>query len=380
MPTLSPQELERYGRHLVLPGVGPEGQERLKAARILVVGAGGLGSPAALYLAAAGVGTLGLVEFDTVDVSNLQRQVLYGTSDVGGAKAAAAGRRLRDLNPAVTVRLHEVRLARDTAMEIIRGYDLVVDGSDNFATRYLVNDACVLAGIPFVYGSVFRFEGQVSLFAARGGPCYRCLFPAPPAPGTAPDCAEGGVLGVLPGVVGSLQAGEALKWVLGIGQSLRGRLLMIDALAVTVREIAVHRNSACPACGDRPTIRELIDYDAFCGAAAKEKENPMSVPQITPKELKHRLDAGDNVLVLDVREPHEQKIATIGGTLIPMGEIPARVHELDPAREIVVYCRSGARSAQVVAFLQDSGFERVWNLKGGIRAWSDEVDPTVRKY
>lgn len=380
MPTLTPQEIERYGRHLVLPGVGPEGQERLKAARILVVGAGGLGSPAALYLAAAGVGTLGLVEFDAVDLSNLQRQVLYSTADVGGPKAPAAGRRLRDLNPAVEVRLHEVRLSRDTAMEIIRGYDLVLDGSDNFATRYLVNDACVLAGVPFVYGSVFRFEGQVSLFAAPGGPCYRCLFPAPPAPGTVPDCAVGGVLGVLPGLVGTLQAGEALKWVLGIGEPLRGRLLLIDALAVSFREIAIQRNPACPACGERPTIHELIDYDAFCGSAAKETTDTMAIPQITATELKRRLDAGDSVLVVDVREPHELRISKIGGTPIPLGELPARVHELDPDRDIVVYCRSGARSAQAVAFLIDSGYRRVWNLKGGILAWADEVDPTVRKY
>jgi len=374
---LGAEETGRYLRHLVLPGVGAEGQSRLKRARVLLVGAGGLGAPAGLYLAAAGVGHLGLVDDDFVDITNLQRQVLFDTADVGRSKVDAARERLRALNPNVNVVGHPVRLGEANVAALIRGYDLVVDGSDNFTTRYLVNDACVLLGVPFISGSVSRFEGQVSCFFPEQGPCYRCLFPSPPAPGAVPDCAEGGVLGVLPGIVGSIQAAEALKWILQAGTSLSGRLLRIDALTMKFTEVAVARDAFCPVCGDRPSIREP---GGELSSATGRKEANVSVPEISVKELKRRLDAGDNIVVLDVREPHETKISNIGGVLIPLGELPARMHELDATRETVVYCRSGSRSARAVTFLLDAGFDKVWNLKGGINTWADEIDPGVTRY
>jgi molybdopterin/thiamine biosynthesis adenylyltransferase/rhodanese-related sulfurtransferase len=377
---LSPDEIRRYRRHLVMPEIGIEGQQKLKRARVLMVGAGGLGAPAGLYLTAAGVGTIGLVDFDAVDETNLQRQVTFGTKDVGRPKVHAARERLHDLNPRVNFELYETRLESGNALEIIGGYDIVVDGTDNFPTRYLVNDACVLLGRPYVYGSIFRFEGQNTVFAAQDGPCYRCLYPAPPPPGSVPGCAEAGVLGVLPGIVGAIQASETLKWILGAGELLVGRLLLFDALAMRFREISLRRNGECPVCGPGRTIHELIDYEAFCGMRKAEEQDDMAVPAIGPKELKRRLDAGEDVLVLDVREPHEHQFCNIGGTLIPLGELSARVHELDSSRDIVVYCRTGARSAHAVGFLRDAGFEKVWNLAGGIHAWSDQVDSTIPKY
>jgi adenylyltransferase/sulfurtransferase len=377
---LSPEEIRRYSRHLIMPEVAVDGQLKLKRARVLLIGVGGLGAPAGLYLTAAGVGRIGMVDFDVVDYTNLQRQVTFGTRDVGRKKLEAARDRLADLNPEVEFVLHEARLTSGNALEIIGGYDIVVDGTDNFPTRYLVNDACVLSGVPYVYGSIFRFEGQASVFATRDGPCYRCLYPSPPPPGLVPSCAEGGVLGVLPGIVGAIQANEAIKWILQTGTSLSGRLLLFDALKVSFREVKLHKNPDCPACGAHASIRELIDYDAFCGVRGEEESSEMAVPEIRARELKRRLDAGEEVFVLDVREPHEYRICNLGGTLIPLGELAARVHELDSARDIVVHCRTGVRSAQAVEFLRDAGFERVWNLKGGIHAWSDEVDPGVVKY
>jgi adenylyltransferase/sulfurtransferase len=345
---------------------------------LLLVGAGGLGAPAGLYLAAAGVGQIDIVDDDAVDVTNLQRQVLFGIDDVGHNKARAACVRLNALNPNVQLAAHPVRLTPANAHALLGGHDIVIDGSDNFATRYLVNDTCAALGIVHVHGSVLRFEGQVSVFGAPDGPCYRCLFPEPPAPGAAPDCAEAGVLGVLPGMIGSIQAAEALKWILQIGTSLSGRLLRVDALSMKFTEVAIARDPACPVCGDHRTAPAPA-RDTTCAPRRKEA-TPLSLPEMTPTELKRRLDAGEKIIVLDVRERHEAAIATLGGTQIPMGEIPARMNELDADAEIVVYCRSGNRSARVVEFLQDSGFEKVWNLKGGIRAWSDEVDPTVQKY
>jgi adenylyltransferase/sulfurtransferase len=342
------------------------------------VGAGGLGAPAGLYLAAAGIGRLTLVDDDRVDVTNLQRQVLFETGDVGRSKAEAARDRLHALNPHVEFEIHTARLTRANAMDLIRDHDLVVDGSDNFATRYLVNDACVLLRVPFVSGSVTRFQGQVSLFVPGEGPCYRCLFPAPPTADAVPDCAEGGVLGVLPGIVGSIQAAEALKWLLQAGESLRGRLLRIDALTMEFSEIAVARDPACPVCGEDPAIRDLSEGPT--GSTGRKEAGNVSVPEMTVKELKRRIDAGDQIIVLDVREPHEFKIANLGGVLIPLGELPARVHELDVEREMVVFCRSGSRSARAVEFLRDAGFSKVWNLKGGIHAWSDEIDPKIPRY
>ena len=374
---LSPEEAERYGRHLVLPEVGPAGQLKLKAARVLLVGTGGLGAPAGLYLAAAGVGALTLVDDDRVDASNLQRQVIFTMTDVGRPKVEAARERLAALNPHVELVAHCQRLTAANAADLVRGHDIVIDGADNFATHYLVNDACVMLGIPHVHGSIFRFEAQVSLFAAGGGPCYRCLYPAPPGSGR-PDCAEAGVLGVLPGIVGSIQAAEAIKWIVGAGETLRGRLLRIDALSMKFAELAVARDPACPVCGDRPTIRSLVDGSS-CAVNPKEATR-VSVPEMTVQELKRRLDAGEDIVVIDVREPHEYEFANIGGTLIPMGELPARIHELDPDREIVVHCRSGSRSARAVEFLQASGFDHVSNLKGGIRAWSQEIDPALPQY
>src|SRR5215208_1311063 len=382
LPQLTSEEVLRYSRHLILPEVGVTGQRRLKHARVLMVGAGGLGSPIGLYLAAVGVGTLGIVEFDTVDVTNLQRQVLHGTKDVGRSKVESARERIHDVNPHVQVIPHETRLTSDNALEIIRGYDLVVDGTDNFQTRYLVNDACVLLNKPNVYGSIFRFEGQASVFYAEEGPCYRCLYPEPPPPGLVPSCAEGGVLGVLPGVIGIIQATEAIKLILGAGQPLVGRLLLYDALQMRFRELKLRRDPECPACGDHPTIHELIDYDQFCGVVPAQAQPAGSgVPEITAQELKAKLDRGEDVYVLDVREPNEYQICRIqGSTLIPLGELASRTAELDRNRDMVVHCKMGGRSAKAVALLQERGFTRARNLKGGILEWIDRVDPSQSKY
>jgi len=369
---LTPAELTRYNRHLILSEVGEEGQLRLRKARVLVVGAGGLGAPAALYLAAAGVGRLGLVDFDAVDVSNLQRQVIFGTSDAGRKKPAAARDRLTDLNPEIDVATHETRLTADNAMDLVKDYDVVLDGSDNFSTKYLINDACVLSGKPNVYGSVLRFEGQASVFGNQDGPCYRCLFPEPPPPGAVPSCADSGVLGVLPGIVGSIQAAEAIKLILGRGDSLSGRLLLLDALAMSFREVEVPKNPECPLCGSNPTITQLIDYDDFCGEGG--------VPDMAPTELKRRLDSGAEVVLLDVREPYERRICDIGGTLVPMAQLPTIAGQLDRGADIVLYCRVGIRSAYAARFLLDRGFTRVWNLRGGLHAWSTDVDPSVPLY
>ncbi len=381
LPELTADERARYARHLTLPEVGMEGQQKLKAARVLCVGAGGLGSPLALYLAAAGVGTLGLVDFDVVDASNLQRQILYSTRDVGRSKLDSAAERLTALNPAVHIVKHQTALTSANALEILSGYDLVADGTDNFPTRYLVNDACVLAGKPNVYASIFRFEGQASVFATREGPCYRCIYPEPPAPGTVPNCAEGGVLGILPGLLGVIQATEVIKLILGEGESLMGRLLLVDALAMRFSEMKLRKNPECPVCGARPTITTLIDYHQFCGLQSATEETALNgIPQITPTELKQRLDRGDDILVLDVREPFEYQIANIGGTLIPMNEVPQRLDEIDREREIVVQCKMGGRSQRVAQFLAQAGYAKVSNLAGGIIGWSNEVDPTVPKY
>jgi adenylyltransferase/sulfurtransferase len=388
LPSLTGDEVKRYSRHLIMPEVGMDGQRRLKAASVLCIGAGGLGSPAALYLAAAGVGRLGLVDFDVVDFSNLQRQVLHGTPDVGRPKLESARDRLQAINPQVRIDTYETALTSKNALELFRDYDVILDGTDNFPTRYLVNDACVLLGKPNAYGSIFRFEGQASVFAAPGGPCYRCLYPEPPPPGLVPSCAEGGVLGVLPGVIGTIQATEAIKLILGIGEPLIGRFLIYDALRMRFRELRLRRDPQCPVCGERPTIRELIDYEQFCGVApagtvapAARPAEGSAVPEVTSEQLKARLDAGDDVLLIDVREPHEVQICAIRpSTLIPLGEVPKRYGELDPGREMVVYCRSGVRSGKAVAFLRKQGFSRVFNLRGGILDWIDKVDPSMPKY
>jgi len=380
-PQLSKEEILRYSRHLIMPEVGMDGQLKLKQARVLMIGAGGLGAPLGLYLAAAGVGHLGIVDFDVVDFTNLQRQVTFSTSDVGRAKLEATKDRLAGLNPMIDIATYEARLTSSNALELFRGYDLVVDGTDNFPTRYLVNDACVLTGKRNVYGSIFRFEGQVSIFGAPDGPCYRCLYPEPPPPGLVPSCAEGGVLGVLPGIVGALQAIEAIKLILGAGDPLVGRLLLFDALAMRFRELKLKKNPDCPLCGTHRSITKLIDYEEFCGIRGEEAPAAtINVPEITPRELKQRLDRGDDLFVLDVREPHEFQICNLNGYLIPLGDLPRRVHELDSSREIVAHCRSGKRSADAVEFLRKAGFRKIWNLKGGILAWSDEVDPSVPKY
>ena len=378
--SLSNEEILRYSRHLIMPEVGMEGQLKLKQARVLCVGAGGLGSPLAMYLAAAGVGTLGIVDFDVVDFTNLQRQIIHSTADVGRKKLDSAAESVTGINPYVNVRKFETRLTSDNALEIFRDFDLVVDGTDNFATRYLVNDACVLTGIPNVYGSIFRFEGQASVFATKGGPCYRCLYPEPPPPGLVPSCAEGGVLGILPGLVGLIQATEAIKLILGNGEPLIGRLLLVDALAMRFRELKLRKNPDCPACGMNRTITKLIDYEQFCGIRGEEKPATATIGDMTPEELKERLDAGDDLFVLDVREPHEYQICNLGGHLIPLKDLPQRVGELDPAKEIVVHCKMGGRSAKAVDFLKQQGFTNVHNLVGGITAWSDRVDPKVPKY
>ena len=378
---LTKEEILRYSRHLIMPEVGMEGQRKLKQARVLCIGAGGLGAPLLMYLAAAGVGTLGLVDFDVVDFTNLQRQVIHGTADVGRSKLESAREAVREINPNVEVVGYETRLSSENALEIFRDFDIVADGTDNFPTRYLVNDACVLLGKPNVYGSIFRFEGQASVFYAAQGPCYRCLYPEPPPPGLVPSCAEGGVLGVLPGIIGCLQALETVKLIVGKGEPLIGRLLLFDALGMKFRELKLRKNPECPVCGENPSIRELIDYEQFCGIRGEEQEIKMSVPEITPVELKRLMDEDRMPVLIDVREPHEYEICRIkGSTLIPLGEVPARMHELNSADEIVVHCRSGARSAQAVDFLMRAGFRKIRNLQGGILAWSDEVDASVPKY
>lgn len=376
---LTAEERERYARHLVLPDVGLAGQAKLKRSSVLIVGAGGLGSPVALYLAAAGVGRLGLVDHDAVDVGNLQRQVLYSVEDVGTSKVEAARRRLAALNPNVRVEVHQKRLTSRNALAILQDYDVVVDASDNFPTRYLVNDACVLARKPLVYGSIYRFEGQASVFWAEKGPCYRCLYPKPPPPDLVPSCADGGVLGALPGIVGSIQASEALKIILGIGESLVGRLVLLDALDVNLFTVRVPKNPACVVCGPEPTVTRLIDYDAFC--SVQRGEQPMDANQILPVDVKRKLDRQEDLVLLDVREPYEYDVAHIPESIhIPMREIERRVAELDPTREIVVFCHHQGRSARVAHWLRGRGFPRVRVLMGGIDAWATEVDPTMPQY
>jgi adenylyltransferase/sulfurtransferase len=374
---LSAEELQRYSRHLLMPEVTSEGQRRLKAARILSIGAGGLGSPAALYLAAAGVGTIGIVDFDDVDLSNLQRQILHGTKDIGRSKLESARDRLRDINPEIEIELHECRFSSENASQLVAQYDLVVDGSDNFPTRYLSNDVCVFARKPNVYGSVFRFEGQTTVFAPHfGGPCYRCLFPEPPPPDSVPNCAQAGVLGVLPGIIGMLQAIETIKLIVGIGESLVGRLLHFDALKVKFRELNLRRDPECPVCGENPTIFSPIDYEQFCGA-----RNEDAIPTMSAHELKRKMDGREPFELIDVREAFEYEIARIDGAkLIPLGEIAERADELPRERPIVVHCHSGQRSAQAVRLLLQRGFATVFNLEGGIDAWSDQIDPNVPKY
>ncbi|MFH1277495.1 MAG: molybdopterin-synthase adenylyltransferase MoeB [Candidatus Eisenbacteria bacterium] len=405
--SLSKAEVLRYSRHLVLPEVTRKGQERLKAGRVLLVGAGGLGSPLALYLAAAGVGRIGIVDYDTVDESNLQRQVIHGTSDVGRLKTSSAIDRLKDLNPHVETVAHDGPLTAANGMEVLVGYDVIADGSDNFPTRYLVNDACVFLGKPNVHGSVFRFEGQATVFDARVGPCYRCLYPEPPTPGLTPSCAAGGVLGVVPGIIGLIQATETLKILLGAGETLAGRLLLYDALRMTFREMKLRKDPGCPVCGKDPAVRELIDYEAFCGfpgsgpGGATEESHRRRVSELVdraagtgrgaerrapvgsmePRTLKEKLDAGDGVVVLDVREPLESQIGAIpGAVVIPIGEIPERFHEIDRSKEIVCVCRTGIRSLHAAMFLTYQGYGRVYNLVGGIHAWAEEVDPSIPKY
>jgi len=387
-PELTNEEVQRYSRHLILPEVGPDGQRRLKGARVLCVGAGGLGSPAALYLAAAGVGTVGIIDFDAVDLSNLQRQILHGTPDVGRSKLQSARDRLNALNPSVRVESHETALTSKNALELFREYDIILDGTDNFATRYLVNDACVLLDKPNAYGSIFRFEGQASVFATKGGPCYRCLYPEPPPPGLVPSCAEGGVLGVLPGVIGTIQATETIKLILGAPGTLIGRLLLYDAWGMRFRELKLRRDPECPVCGDNPTVRELIDYDQFCGVApAPVQAAPSALPadfETTVLDLKRAVDTGKDPFILDVREPQEFQICRIpGSVLIPLGQVGSKVDEIAAAAEgrpIVVHCKMGGRSAKAVQLLRQRGIERAKNLKGGILAWIDQVDPKQPKY
>ncbi|WP_446744683.1 molybdopterin-synthase adenylyltransferase MoeB [Silvibacterium acidisoli] len=387
LPELSNNEIARYSRHLILPEVGLEGQQKLKAAKVLCVGTGGLGAPLTYYLAAAGIGTIGLVDFDVVDESNLQRQIIHSTKDVGRPKIDSAAEKLKALNPHLNIVKYETMLTSANALEIIKGYDVVADGTDNFQTRYLVNDACVLSGnIPNAYGSIFRFEGQASVFATEEGPCYRCLYPEPPPPGLVPSCAEGGVLGILPGLVGVIQATEVIKLILGKGEPLIGRLLLVDSLNMKFRELKLRKNPDCPVCGKNPTVTELIDYDQFCGITPEPKAVEVNgtqvqngIPQISPKDLKKKLDEGADIFVLDVREPHEYQIANLGAKLIPLGEVANRYVELDKDREIVVHCKMGGRSQKAAEFLQQQGF-KVTNLAGGITAWSNDVDPTIAKY
>jgi len=383
LASLSNDEILRYSRHLIMPEVGMEGQLRLKNASVLLVGTGGLGAPLGMYLAAAGVGRMGLVDFDVVDFTNLHRQIIHGTKDVGRKKLDSAADTIADINPNVKIERYDTMLSSENALEICKNYDLIIDGTDNFPTRYLVNDACVLLKKPNVYGSIFRFEGQATVFAFPGGPCYRCLYPEPPPPGLVPSCAEGGVLGILPGIIGLIQATEAVKLILGVGETLVGRLVLYDALAMRFRELKLRRNPECPACGDHPTITKLIDYQEFCGIPQHE---PPPLPgvkegEIDPVEVKQKMDRGDQFLILDVREPHEYLICSIPtAKLIPLGDLPKRVNELDTATEIVAHCKSGVRSAKAVDFLKQAGFKKVKNMKGGILAWSDKVDPKVPKY
>ena len=381
--TLSKDEILRYSRHLIVPEVGMEGQLKLKAAKVLLVGTGGLGAPLGLYLAAAGIGRIGLVDFDVVDFTNLQRQVIHFTKDVGRPKIDSAAEKMQALNPNVEIVKHETALSSENAMEILKDYDLVVDGTDNFPTRYLVNDACVLLGKPNVYGSIFRFEGQATVFACEGGPCYRCLYPEPPPPGLVPSCAEGGVLGILPGTIGLIQATETVKLVLGIGEPLVGRLLLYDALGMRFRELKLRKNPECPICGDHRTITRLIDYHQFCGVPQQppKQETKVTEGEIEVTEVRAKLDRGDNFVLIDVREPHEYKICNIpGAKLIPLGEIGKRLGELDPQADIVIHCKSGMRSARACGILKAAGFKQVRNMKGGILAWSERVDPSVPKY
>lgn len=381
---LSQQEVARYSRHLIMPEVALEGQKRLKASSVLLIGAGGLGSPLALYLAAAGIGRIGLVDFDVVDFSNLHRQVIHGTPDVGRPKLHSARDRIAAINPEVQIDLYETRLTSANALDIFKPYDIVIDGTDNFPTRYLVNDACVLLKKANVYGSIFRFDGQASVFHPPAGPCYRCLYPEPPPPGEVPSCAEGGVLGILPGLVGCIQATEAVKLILGKGSPLIGRLLLYDALQMKFQEFKVRRNPKCPICGDKPTITQLIDYEQFCGIRGQEAAAPATADagsDATVEELKQRLDKKENVFILDVRNPEEYQICRIEGSkLIPLSELPQRAGELTKDREIIVHCKSGMRSAKAAKFLRDSGFTKVRNLKGGILAWAQKVDPSMPTY
>jgi sulfur-carrier protein adenylyltransferase/sulfurtransferase len=386
LPQLTNDEVKRYSRHLIMPEVGMDGQRRMKAGSVLCIGAGGLGSPAALYLAAAGVGTIGIVDFDVVDFSNLQRQIIHGTPDVGRSKLASAKDRINAINPHVDVQTYEVALSSENALKLFEPYDVILDGTDNFPTRYLTNDACVLMGKPNAYGSIFRFEGQASVFSTKDGPCYRCLYPEPPPPGLVPSCAEGGVLGVLPGVIGVIQATEAIKLITGIGEPLIGRFLIYDALRMKFRELKLRKDPDCPVCGTHPTVTKLIDYDQFCGIhpAAPEPSGARAVnnaTEITAVELKQKLERGDKVKILDVREPNEYQINRIpGATLIPLGEVARRYAELDPDEEMVVHCKMGGRSAKAADFLRSVGFKKVRNLTGGILEWIDKVDPTQPKY
>jgi len=384
LPELTTEELVRYDRHQLLPQVGVEGQRKLKAASVLLIGAGGLGSPLALYLAAAGVGRIGIVDFDVVDESNLQRQVLHGTKDVGRPKLQSATDRLRDLNPYIRIDTYETMLRADNALEICQDYDIIIDGTDNFQTRYLVNDVCVLLGKPNVYGSIFRFEGQASVFhPGAGGPCYRCLYPEPPPPGLVPSCAEGGVLGILPGIVGVMQAAEAVKLILNEGESLVGRLLLFDALKMQFRELRLRRSRQCPAAGQCTLVQGLIDYDQFCGVAPAPAADVVAAWEITPGQLQDKLDRGEEMTIIDVREPHEWQIANLasyGARLIPLGQFPQRLNDINPADDIVVHCKVGGRSAQAYEVLQQAGYTRIKNFKGGILAWADQVDRSMQKY
>jgi adenylyltransferase/sulfurtransferase len=380
---LTPEEMLRYARHLILPEVGEAGQLRLKAARVLCVGTGGLGAPLIMYLAAAGVGTLGLVDFDVVEASNLHRQIIHGTHDVGRPKLDSAEDSLRAINPNVNVVKFPTRLSSENAMEIFKDFDIIADGTDNFPTRYLVNDACVLSGKPNVYASIFRFEGQASVFATEDGPCYRCLYPEPPPPGMVPSCAEGGVLGILPGLLGTIQATEVIKLILGTGEPLAGRLLLVDALGMRFRELKLLKNPECTVCGTHPTIAKPVDYEQFCGLPSKSNVPTVvvnGISQMQPEELKRRLDAGEDLFVLDVREPHEFAIAQMGGHLIPLNDLPWRMRELDAEREIAVHCKAGGRSQRAAEFLAQNGFKNVHNVAGGIQAWTEKVDPKVPKY
>ena len=380
-PVLSNDEILRYSRHLIMPEVGMEGQQKLKAAKVLCIGAGGLGSPLALYLTAAGVGTLGIVDFDVVDYTNLQRQIIHTTADVGRKKLDSAGEKLKAINPFLSLRTFDTKLTSANALELFRQFDIVADGTDNFPTRYLVNDACVLTGKPNVYGSIFRFEGQASVFATKDGPCYRCLYPEPPPPGLVPSCAEGGVLGILPGLVGVIQATETIKLILGQGDSLVGRLLLVDALGMKFRELKLRKNPECPICGTHRTITALIDYEQFCGIRGQEEPvTGGNLSEISVEELKKKLDAKADIFILDVREPHEYQICNLNGYLIPLGDLPKRVAELDSSREIVAHCKLGGRSAKAVAFLKQAGFTKVHNLTGGITAWAERIDPKMPKY